>query len=482
MRKQQKSRVPEPRQSQARKLPMAWIGVAMAGIAAVAGFVLVPWIKTGVRSPKTDPVSGSSVSTPIGHHRAATNGAGSDRLSDSDSNVERALRQEQIDAGEKLLSEFPANDDAVYLAGLIQEEQGNSDAAIKLWARSIELDATRADAHESLGQALWLRDDYSGAEKHFRRALELDGRSPSARFRLATTLSQQGQLSEARLMLEQGPMLSADGFRLLGEICQQLQEFERARTNYEAAIRLKPDFAEAYYGLGLTLGQLGDAAGSRQCLDKSLALRREKEEEARRVRAQFDSLGITRQSVARTHTDVGRVYMRLGKAREAEQLWRRAAALDSKNVLCRLQLAVLHQQTGRDREALEFYEDVARLDPNDGLTQLNLGRVCRKLKLRERAEQAFQEVIRLEPQRPDGYRELAQLYLQTGTRAADAEHLATQAAELSPDAPSFALLCQAAMQNGNSNGALLAINKAISLQPENSQFLQMKQSILATKR
>jgi len=400
----------------------------------------------------------------------------------ADADNDRELRREQLEATQKLLTEFPTNDDVVYLAGLVHEDQGDTDEAMKLWARSIELDATRGDANESLGQALLLRDDYAAAEKYLRRALEIDTNSVNARFRLAKTLSQQGKLQEALVVLEKAGTLSAEGHRLMGEICQQLNQHERARTNYEAAIRLKADFPEAYYGLAQTFAQLGEAGKSRELMEKSSVLRKESDEQARRARAEFNPLAVTRQSVARTHTDVGRVYMVLGRTTKAEELWLRAAALDSKNVLCRLQLAVLYQQTRRDREALHFYEQAARLDPGDGLTHLNMGRVCMKLQNPDRAQTAFKEVIRLEPKRPEGYSALAQLYLQTRSNLAEAERLATLATELAKEAPYFALLSQACVQNGNQDGALSAINRAIELQPANPQFVQMRETILAAKR
>lgn len=400
----------------------------------------------------------------------------------SDSEKDRALRREQLEAAEKLLAEYPTNDDVVYLAGLVHEDQGNKEEAMKLWTRSIELDATRADANESMGQALLLRDDYAGAEKYFRRALELDSNSPSARLRLATALSQQGQLPEAVSVLEQGHGLSAEAYRLMAQTLQQLNQYERARTNYEGAIKLKSDFAEAWYGLGQTLAQLGETEKSREYIEKSSELRKESDEGARRVRKEFDPLAATRSSVARTHTDVARVYMILGNPRKAEELWLRAAAIDPQNVLCRLQLAVLYQQTRRDREALQFYQQAAKLDPADGLAQLNMGRVYTKLNQADGAERAFKEVIRLEPKRPEGYSALAQLYLQTRSNLAEAERLAGVATELAKEAPYFALLSQACAQNGNRHGALMAINRAIELQPANPQFEQMRETIVGAKR
>src|SRR5690349_8083690 len=58
---------------------------------------------------------------------------------------ERALRAEQLQAAEKLAGLFPDNDDATYLLGLVHEEQGDRDAAMRHWERSLQLDASRAD-------------------------------------------------------------------------------------------------------------------------------------------------------------------------------------------------------------------------------------------------------------------------------------------------------------------------------------------------
>jgi tetratricopeptide (TPR) repeat protein len=449
-------------------MTLVWI---CASFVVVVGVLTVKWIANSSRVFPTREASSTRPSHPAERHEAV-----------SDSEKDRDLRREQLETAEKLLTEFPTNDDAVYLAGLIHEDQGNSEQAMKLWERSIELDATRADANESLGQALLLRDDYAGAEKYLRRALALDSNSPNARFRLATALSQQSRLEEARSGLEQGPGLSAEAHRLLAEICHQLKQYERAKTNYEAAIKLKPEYPEAYYGLAQTLAQLGESARSQECIEKSAVLRRQSEEQARRVRTDFDSLAITRKSVARTHTDVGRVYIAAGKPQKAEELWLRAAKLDSQNVLCRLQLAVFCQQARRERESLQFYDEAAKLDPSDGLTQLNMGRVCMKLNQPERAERAFKEVIRLQPKRPEGFSALAQLYLQNRNNPAEAERLASVATELAREAPYFALLSQACAQNGNHGGALSAINRAIELQPANQQFVQMRETLLANKR
>jgi tetratricopeptide (TPR) repeat protein len=377
----------------------------LAGIVALIGVILLVIANRERRVPteSSAPVVGRGV--PAEPRLASTNGA----LSAAE--LERALRAEQLQAAQQLAAKFPQDDDAVYLFGLVHNEQGDSASAAMQWERSLALDSSRADANESLGYALLLKDEYERAEKYLRRALELDPALVSARFRLATTLVHQGKMSEAIAVFDGAPTSSftAEMHRMRGEAHHQLKEHEKAKASYEAALQLNPNLAEAHYALSKQYGQLGDQEKAAKHFEKFSALKARSDTQARDARSNYDMLGITRQSVARTHTDVGRVYMIHRLAREAEDLWVRAAALDPSNILCRLQMAVLCQQTQRHAEALRFYEEAAQLDPSDALVQLNIGRVSLKLNQFAGAERAFKEVVRLAPNRPEGHDGLAQV-------------------------------------------------------------------------
>jgi tetratricopeptide (TPR) repeat protein len=390
---------------------------------------------------------------------------------------ERALRNQQLQAAEKLIAAFPESDDAVYLLGLVHNEQGDTAAAMKFWRRSLEMDATRADANDNIGHALLLRDEYAQAEEYFRKALAIDPTLATANFRLATALVHQAKMQEAIAVLERAQSLSADGHRLLGEAYRQLENYASAKAHYEKALQLKPDLAEAHYGLSKVCARLGDEK-SREHFEKFFTLNREADEQKRRVRENFDTMAITRKSVAQTHTDVGRVYARQGRTGEAEELWLKAAALDPKNTVCRLQLAILYQQTNKDREALRFYEEIAMIDPSDALVHLNVGRLCVKLNDPARAERAFKEVIKLAVDRPEGHAGLAELYLQGRRNMPEAFVLAETAVKLAPEASYYALLGQACAMNRDRAGALAAFNRAVELRPDNPQYAQLRDALL----
>ncbi|MCI0745469.1 MAG: tetratricopeptide repeat protein [Verrucomicrobia subdivision 3 bacterium] len=376
---------------------------------------------------------------------------------------------------------LPESDDAVYLLGLVHNEQGNTEAAIKFWQRSLELDPSRADANDSLGHALLLRDEYQRAEGYFRKALAIDPTLATANARLASALIHQGKMREAATILEKAQSLNADGHRLLGEVYQHLEEFEKAKASYTKAIALNADLTEAHYGLSKALNRLGEREQANNHFQTFSALRDRADQRGRDVRANYDTMAITKKSVAQTHTDVGRVYMKTGRIREAEGLWLKAAELDPTNTLCRLQLAVMYQQTGKSREALKCYEQVASVDPADALVQLNLGRVCVKLNEFERAEQAFAQAVRLAPEQPEAHSGLAELYLQTRRNLRKAVELAETAVKLAPEAKYYALLGQAYAMSNDRAGALAAFNRAIELRPDDRQYAEMRKKLVEMK-
>ena len=83
--------------------------------------------------------------------------------------------------------------------------------------------------------------DWVAAERHYRRALDLDGGDQSAAFNLANALRATDRDAEARLYLRR-------------------------------ALAIDPEFAEAWYNLAGLLDAAADRAGAKESLDKALAI------------------------------------------------------------------------------------------------------------------------------------------------------------------------------------------------------------------
>ena len=99
----------------------------------------------------------------------------------------------------------------------------------------------------------------------------------------------------------------------------------------------------------------------------------------------------------------------------------------------------------------------------------------------DEAEKAYKKVIEVAPKRSDGYRALAQLYLQLNRNLPDAKKLASKAVELEPAAMNYFILAAACDKNADREGALMALGRAIELDPNNTQYLSTQQLIQEKK-
>jgi tetratricopeptide (TPR) repeat protein/AraC-like DNA-binding protein len=396
---------------------------------------------------------------------------------------DRALREEQLNAARQLHAEYPRAADAVYVAGFVSNEQGDSASAIRSWEEAVRLESDgvrlydRADACYNLGYAYLLREEYGKAVPFLRESLRLNPRRPETHFRLAHALFLEGKMEESLRVLDDGKVETPLAYRLRGQANQQLGKLEEAKRNYEKAVRLNPNFAEAYYGLATTCTRLGETTKADEYRQKFDALKSEGQAMGRQARTDFNPLAITRRSLAQTHTEVGRVYVAQGQPQKAEKLFLRAAEVDPDNTACRFQLVMLYQQAQRNQEALRFSQEMVRAEPRNAFHYLGMGNLHLRLKQGTEAEAAFKKVIELAPERAEGYFALAQMYVQANLHPAEALQLAQRAVSLAPSPVNYYVLSQACARNGDLPAATAAIEKACELDPRNPQYQRWRVSL-----
>ena len=118
--------------------------------------------------------------------------------------------------------------------------------AKKASERAIALDAGSADAHLSLGQdRFWYDWDWSGAEKEWRRAVQLDPNNALARVNLALLLSNTGRhpeaLAEARRARELDPLALGIG-AIEGQCLVHAGRIDEALDRLKKTSELEPRF------------------------------------------------------------------------------------------------------------------------------------------------------------------------------------------------------------------------------------------------
>ena len=151
------------------------------------------------------------------------------------------------------------------------ESQRSAEALAR---RAVTLDPAGAEAHSTLGLALWLRGDHEGAVAEARQALAISPNLAFAHALLGATLVFSGQPREGIVAIQtsirldpRDPMLpSRLNHVALGHyFCR---EYDAAVEAAKQAIRSNPDYPQPYRWLAAGLGQIGRIEEAKEALEK----------------------------------------------------------------------------------------------------------------------------------------------------------------------------------------------------------------------
>ena len=127
--------------------------------------------------------------------------------------------------------------------------------------KALEIDDTLAEAHASLGLIKMYHDwDWSGAEREYKRAIELDPRSGLGYLRYGTYLQLMGRFDESipsfKRALALDP-LSLQANSLLGLALYVSRQYDKSVERYRKTLDMEPTYLPARFGLGLAYSQKG---------------------------------------------------------------------------------------------------------------------------------------------------------------------------------------------------------------------------------
>jgi len=386
-----------------------------------------------------------------------------------------ALKEEEMKVAELFAADFPDQPDALILMGRVYRNQGDSAKAAEYWEKCLALNPNRADVYSDLGWIEMQKAQYEKAAALWRKALQINPQMSEVADSLAGALICLGKPEEVVDVLERtfpaDARASHRHFRL-GQAYLQLRDYEKAKNNYAAALSLKPDYTNAYYGLATVYARLGQQEKAKLCREKFKKFQAGEIQAIEYRNAEYDDLLVIRRTVAKTHIVVGRLYHSRKKLQNAEALWKRAATLDSKSTGCRILLAELFQADHREPQALEMYRQLSDIEPGNAVYQLNTGVLCTLMNRFVDAEEALRKVVELAPDKPWAYHSLAQLFLKMDQKLPEAKKHAQTAVRLDPAAANYFLLAKTCDRNGDLPGALMALQRAVKLEPGNPQYRQ----------
>ncbi len=205
--------------------------------------------------------------------------------------------------------------------------------------RAVELDQDLADAHTSLGMVkLFFEGDRSGAEKEFKRALDLNPNDANAHFwygnYLKTTRQQKEALSELQRAWDLDP-LSPDRAGAAGSPYRLTREYDKQIYYLQKALELDPNFALAHHNLALVYIYQRKFTEALQESQRAIDLGVDNTQ----------TLGIQ----AEAYAGLGQRAKALKLLAEFEQGWRRG-------LVPAVQVALLHLVLGDKEQALAWLE------------------------------------------------------------------------------------------------------------------------------
>ncbi len=154
--------------------------------------------------------------------------------------------------------------------------------ARKAAEKALEIDDQLAEAHTSLAYTLAFYDwDFAGAEKEFKRALELDPNYPTAHQWYGEFLIAMGRFDEAKTAHEKALQIDPTSLVFHTEMAGYFyvtRQFDKAITQAQTVIEMEPDYAFSYVFLSFSYGQKGMKREAAEAYIKSVELFGEAEE------------------------------------------------------------------------------------------------------------------------------------------------------------------------------------------------------------
>lgn len=243
----------------------------------------------------------------------------------------------------------------------------------------------------------------------------------------------------------------------------QRGQLKKAQSLYEKACRANNDDAEALYMLGSTYGQSGNYKRACSILEKALE-------------KQPDALPI--------HCALGAAYKALGKTDDAITRFRYAMQLSPENSDIKLELAGLLMEKGNLPEAESLLNEVNKKsgsDPTRATALHGLGEIRHIERKIDEAINYYRQALKSDPQRPTTHNRLGHALHTLGRLDEAISHYHTAISQ-SPDfSTAYKNLAGSLLTAGRLDEATQVIDKALTLEPTQTDALICKASILEHK-
>ena len=200
---------------------------------------------------------------------------------------------------------------------------------------------------------------------------------PQAQLQSLINLYSQGQIQQAlkqsEILVHQFPR-SAVLFNIQGAFFKGLRQLNQSIAAYNKALIIKPDFAEAYYNMSLTLEDQGKLEEAIEAYKKAIAIKSDYAD------AYFNMANALREQ---------------GKLEESIVAYNKALAIKPDNVAAQTNLGVAFKEQGMLEEALEAYKKALAIKPDYPDIYNNMGNALKEQGMLDEAMASYSKALHI---------------------------------------------------------------------------------------
>jgi tetratricopeptide (TPR) repeat protein len=313
---------------------------------------------------------------------------------------------------------------------------------------TLKNDPKNVQVREALAKALLRKGQVKEAQVELKTLLDQAPTHAEANYLMAQILGQQGNIDEAanhlRATLRANPS-NIGAHVLLGRYLEQKGQPEQARAEYEAALRVNPNLRDVKFQLGTLYAKSGrlpdalritreleqsDPKSAGPLLLKGIVLLAQNNPQGA-VDA-FNAVLKLKSDLLDAHRGLGQAYQQLGQTDRAEESYRRALALNDKDVASLNNLAwILAELRKKPDEALPLATKAEQLAPASPEVLDTLGWIHYRRGAYQDAEKSLSRAVEKAPNNGTLRFHLGMTYARLG-RNADAASALRRAAQLDP--------------------------------------------------
>lgn len=291
-----------------------------------------------------------------------------------------------------------------------------------------------------------------------------------------------GRYKDAHITCEQIYQTDAyrtDNLLLLGAIHFQLRNFSECIFYNQQAIRIDPNFAEAYGNLGNALKELGDIDGAIQFYLKAIKLKPRFADAYNNLASAHQQLGQTKQAIETyqmalilnpalvdAHSNLGNLYKAQGRLEDSKRCYLEAIRMRPDFAIAWSNLAGVFKDLGDLNTAIAYYQEAIRLSPQFADAHSNMGNALKEAGKLQEAKAAYKEAVRLRPDFAIAHGNLASCYYDEGNME-EAIRTFKHAIQLEPNFPDvYNNLGNAYREVGRLEDSIHCYRTALSLKPD----------------